>query len=139
MPLTVIEVKTARILDKPYKLTDERGLYLLVRPTGARLWRLKYRRAGVEKLLALGSYPDTSLQKARSKRDAARAILEDGRDPGAERKAEKSVRVETFAAIAEEWLATKRATLTDSTWHRDRDQLVKIVGPHLGNKPIAAI
>jgi len=65
--------------------------------------------------------------------------LEDGRDPGAERKAEKSVRVETFAAIAEEWLATKRATLTDSTWHRDRDQLVKIVGPHLGNKPIAAI
>jgi hypothetical protein len=49
----VIEVKTARILDKPYKLTDERGLYLLVRPTGARLWRLKYRIAGVEKLLAL--------------------------------------------------------------------------------------
>ena len=111
----------------------------MVRPSGARLWRLKYRIAGVEKLLTLGSYPDTSLQKARAKRDAARAILEDGRDPGAERKAEKSVRVETFAAIAEEWLATKRATLTDSTWHRDRDQLVKIVGPHLGNKPIAAI
>lgn len=77
MPLTVVEVKTAKILDKPYKLTDEKGLYLLVGPTGARLWRLKYRIAGVEKLLALGSYPDTSLQRARSKRDAARAMLED--------------------------------------------------------------
>jgi Arm DNA-binding domain len=54
--------------------------------------------AGIEKLLALGSYPDTSLQKARAKRDAARAILEDGRDPGAERRAEKSVRAAAFFA-----------------------------------------
>jgi hypothetical protein len=67
VPLTDTEVRTAKILDKPYKLADERGLYLLVNPTGSRLWRLKYRVAGVEKLLALGSYPDTSLQKCPGK------------------------------------------------------------------------
>jgi hypothetical protein len=139
MPLTVIEVKTAKILDKPYKLADEKGPYLLIRPNGSRLWRFKYRLAGIEKLLSLGTYPDTSLQKARAKRDEAKATLQDGGDPSAKRKAEKSSRVDTFSAISKEWLETKRATLTESTWHRDHDQLFKIVGPHLGNKPIAAI
>ncbi len=139
MSLTDTEVRKARILDKPYKLADERGLYLLVNPTGSRLWRFKYRIGGVEKLLSLGNYPDTSLQKARAKRDAARTLLADGGDPGAKRKAEKSAQSDTFEAVAEEWLQTKRATLTDSTWQRDRDQLVKIVGPHLGKKPITAI
>jgi integrase len=139
MPLTDTEVRKARILDKPYKLGDERGLYLLVNPSGSRLWRFKYRVAGVEKLLSLGSYPDTSLQKARAKRDAARILLADGGDPGAKRKAEKRAQSATFAAVAEEWLQTKRATLTDSTWQRDRDQLFKIVGPYLGKRPIAAI
>ena len=139
MSLTDTEVRKARILDKPYKLSDERGLYLLVNPSGSRLWRFKYRIGGVEKLLSLGNYPDTSLQKARAKRDAARTLLADGGDPGAKRKAEKSAQSDTFEAVAEEWLQTKRATLTDSTWQRDRDQLVKIVGPHLGKKPITAI
>jgi integrase len=93
----------------------------------------------VEKLLSLGNYPNTSLQKARAKRDAARTLLVDGGDPGAKRQAEKVAQTATFAAVAEEWLETKRATLTDSTWQRDRDQLVKIVGPFLGKRPIAAI
>jgi len=137
--LTDTQVRTAKILDKRYKLADERGLYLLVTPSGSRLWRFKYRMAGVEKLLCLGSYPDTSLQKARTKRDAARTMVADGEDPSAKRKAEKNARFDTFAEVAEEWLETKRATLTASTWQRDRDQLVKIVGPHLGRKPIKAI
>ena len=128
MPLTDTEVRKARILDKPNKLGDERGLYRLVNPSGSRLWRFKYRVAGVEKLLSLGNYPDTSLRKARAKRDAARTLLADRGDPGAKRKAEKHAQSDTFEAVAEEWLQTKRATLTDSTWQRDRDQLVKIVG-----------
>ncbi len=115
MPLTDTEVRKARIPDRPYKLADERGLYLLVNPSGSRLWRFKYRIGGVEKLLSLGNYPDTSLQKARAKRDAARTMLADGGDPGAKRKAEKSAQCDTFEAVAEEWLQTKRATLTDST------------------------
>jgi hypothetical protein len=109
-----------------------------VNRSGSRLWRFKYRVAGVEKLLSLGSYPDTSLQKARVKRDAARTLLADGGDPGAKRKAEKRAQTATFAAVPDEWLQTKRATLTDSTWQRDRDQLFKIVGPYLGKRPIAA-
>src|SRR5262249_29499413 len=83
--------------------------------------------------------PDTSLRKARDKRDAARTLLADGEDPRARRKKENDERLETFAAVANEWLETKRVTLTDSTWQRDRDQVVKIVGPHLGHKPINAI
>jgi hypothetical protein len=102
--LTDTQVRTAKILDKRYKLADERGLYLLVTPSGSRLWRFKYRMAGVEKLLSLASYPDTSLQKARTKRDAARTMVADGEDPSAKRRAEKNARFNTFAEVAEEWL-----------------------------------
>jgi integrase len=66
-------------------------------------------------------------------------MLADGGDPGAKRKAEKHAQTATFAAVADEWLESKRATLTDGTWERDQDQLFKIVGPYLGKRPIAAI
>lgn len=71
MALTARQVETARPKEKDYKLSDERGLYLLVKTTGARYWRLKYRIAGKEKKLALGVYPDVSLAEARIKRDDA--------------------------------------------------------------------
>jgi hypothetical protein len=80
----------------PYAQNPERGLYLLVNPSGSRLWRLKYRAASAGKLLVLGSYPDTSLHKAGAKRDAARTMLAEGVDPGAERKAEKHVQIDTL-------------------------------------------
>ena len=75
---------------KPYKLADERGMFLLVNPTGSRWWRFKYRRPGTRKenLLSLGTYPDVSLKRAREKRDEARRLLADGIDPGDKRKAE---------------------------------------------------
>lgn len=69
MSLTDTAIKAAKPGDKPYKLFDERGLYLLVQPTGGRLGRLKYRVAGREKLLAIGAYPDVSLIKARERRE----------------------------------------------------------------------
>ena len=75
MALTARQVETARPKEKDYKLSDERGLYLLVKTTGARYWRLKYRIAGKEKKLALGVYPDVSLAEARIKRDDARKII----------------------------------------------------------------
>src|SRR5690606_2791599 len=65
-------VKNAKAAAKPYKLSDERGLFLHVQPTGAKWWRFKYMFAGKEKLLSLGTYPDTSLALAREKRDKAR-------------------------------------------------------------------
>ena len=137
MSLTELAIRAAKPHAKPYKVYDEKGLFLLVRPNGSRLWRFKYSHGGVEKLLSLGAYPDVALKRARAKRDEARALVADTVDPSAKRKAERSARTETFAALAEEWLETKKATLTQSTWQRDRDQLVKLVGPYLGNRPIA--
>ena len=107
--LNVYEVKNAAPREKPYKLFDSRGLYLLVNPNGSRLWRYKYRFNSREKCLALGSFPDVRLSLARDKRDAARAmIVQKGLDPSAQRKAEKIARklanAGTFKAIGEEWL-----------------------------------
>jgi hypothetical protein len=110
-----------------------------MKPNGMRLWRFKYVYSGVEKLLALGAYPEVPLKRARAKRDEARRLLADAVDPSAKRKSEKSAQAETFAAVAVEWLDTKKETLTESTWARDRDQLVKLVGPYLGTRPIAQI
>jgi hypothetical protein len=74
MKLNARQVDTAKPKDKPYKLADGGGLYLLVNPNGARYWRLKYRVAGKEKLLALGVYPDVTLADARAKRDEAKGV-----------------------------------------------------------------
>lgn len=139
MSLTEFAIRSAKPQPKPYKVFDEKGLFLLVRPNGARLWRFKYFHGGIEKLLSLGAYPEVPLKRARAKRDEARALVADAIDPSAKRKAEKSAHTETFAALAEEWLETKRDTLTASTWQRDRDQLFKLVGPYLGKRPIAEI
>jgi integrase len=139
MSLTELAIRAAKPQAKPYKVYDEKGLFLLVKPNGARLWRFKYAHAGVEKLLSLGSYPEVPLKRARAKRDEARNLVADAIDPSAKRRAEKSARADTFAAVAQEWLQTKKDALTASTWARDRDQLVKLVGPYLGSRPIAQI
>ena len=77
--LTELQIRAAKPREKPYKLFDERGLYLLITPVAdsyrGRLWRLRYRYSNVEKLLALGNYPDVSLKRAREKRDEARRLL----------------------------------------------------------------
>jgi hypothetical protein len=71
MPLTDTAVRNAKPLAKPYKLSDGGGLHLLIQTNGAKLWRLAYRFAGKQKTLALGGYPDVSLQKARKVRAEA--------------------------------------------------------------------
>src|SRR4051794_9407559 len=88
--------KTKRPL-KPTKLADERGMYLFLTPSGGRLWRLKYRFGGKEKLLALGRYPDLSLAKAREARDDARKALAQGIDPSVTRQQEKREKAEASA------------------------------------------
>jgi integrase len=111
----------------------------LVTTAGGRLWRFRYRLGGVEKLLTLGAYPDVSLKRAREKRDDARRSVADGIDPGAKRRAEHDAEINTFVAVADEWLLTKKNALTPATWERDHRQLHKWVVPYLGNKPIASI
>jgi integrase len=101
--LTDTAIKAAKPRDKPYKLYDERGLFMLLSPAGGRWWRLKYRVEGKEKLLSLGVYPDVTLKQARDRRDAARRQLADHIDPGATRRAEKTADADTFEAVALEW------------------------------------
>lgn len=139
MSLTEVEIRTAKGQAKAYKLYDEKGLFLLVKPTGGRLWRFKYFFDRAERLLSLGLYPDVSLKVARARRDEARRMVADGIDPSAKRKAEQDSKIDTFNAIAQEWLLTKKSSLSEGTWQRDHDQLVKMLGPHIGKRPITEI
>lgn len=91
MSLTDVEVRNAKAREKPYRLSDEKGMYLVVTTTGAKYWRLKYRHVGKEKLLALGVYPETGIKDAREKRDAARKLLSTGVDPLAAKKPRKQL------------------------------------------------
>ncbi|MGP2694326.1 tyrosine-type recombinase/integrase [Serratia nevei] len=143
MPLTDIKVKTAKPMDKAYKLTDGGGMYLLVKPNGSKYWRLKYRFVGKEKMLSIGVYPDVSLADARQKRDEARKILAAGGDPGEVKKADKLAQKlsteNTFEAIAREWHKQK----ADRWSLRYRDEIIdtfeKDIFPYLGRRPIAGI
>ncbi|EKN3345701.1 tyrosine-type recombinase/integrase [Yersinia ruckeri] len=143
MPLTDIKVKTAKPMDKAYKLTDGGGMYLLVKPNGSKYWRLKYRFVGKEKMLSIGVYPDVSLADARQKRDEARKVLAAGGDPGEVKKADKLAQKlsteNTFEAIAREWHRQK----ADRWSLRYRDEIIdtfeKDIFPYLGRRPIAEI
>ena len=143
MPLTATEVKQAKSKDKPYKLADGGGLYLLVNPKGAKYWRYKYRYAGKEKTLALGVYPEVPLKAARQKHLAGRDQLSQGIDPGEQRKVEKLTRhiasAESFEAIAREWFATKMSDKSESHANRTIRALEKDLFPALGSRPIATI
>lgn len=106
MALTDAGIRKTKPTDKPQKLTDDGGLYLLLNPNGSRWWRYKYRFEGKEKLLSLGTYSETSLADAQEKHDSARKQLRTGIDPGAHRKAMKAAGEEraanSFSVIAEE-------------------------------------
>jgi integrase len=125
------------------KWFDAGGLFLLVTKGGSRLWRLKYRFGGKEKLLALGPYPKVSLKQARDARDLAKALLRDGKDPSVHRlevrDAEKERAANTFEAIALEWHGVKKASWTKVHAADVLSTLKYMVFPELGNTPIADI
>lgn len=137
--LSEIAIRAAKPREKPYKLSDERGLYLLVNPNGSRWWRFKYSRFGKERGLSLGVYPDVTLAMARKRRDEARTQLADGIDPSHKRKAEKLSNANTFRAIAEEWLALQKDKLNVRTFDKAKYQLESFVYPRLGDTPITKI
>ncbi len=116
--LTALAIKAA----KPGKLFDGGGLYLDVRPNGARYWRMKYRHGGRENLLAFGVYPEVSLSEARRRRDEARALLRDGKDPSAEKKAAKDAQRRNaeaaFPKVAAAWLAFKKRSWAVETYRK---------------------
>lgn len=109
MPLTDTEIRNKKPAEKPVKLFDGRGLFLIVTPAGGKWWRFRYKFDDKEKLLSLGIYPDVGLKGARERRDAARKLLADGIDPGENRKAQKSARADwaanSFGVVVREWFA----------------------------------
>lgn len=141
--LTAVAIRNARPSDKVQRLFDGGGLYLEVAPNGSRYWRMKYRYAGKEKRLAFGVFPEVTLSEARAKRDAARSAIREGRDPSAERRANRLRAVlsaeTTFEAIGREWLATQKKKLAASTFVKSEWMLVDNVFPWLGSRPIAEI
>ena len=139
MPLTDAAVRAAKPRQKAYKLFDERGLYLLVDPKGGRWWRFKYRVDGREKLLSLGTFPDTPLKRAREKRDDARRQVADGVDPSAARQARRASLENTFEGIAREHLELQRKKLDARTHVKKLAWFERHVFPYLGRLPIAKI
>ena len=143
MPLTATAVIHAKGRAKPYKLTDERGLYLLVTPRGQRYWRFNYRYGGKAKTLAFGVFPDVSLADARERRDAARRTLAAGEDPGTVNRVaaaeEKARQQASFAAVADEWLkrlkteGRSESTLSKMHW------LIDFARPSLADRPMTEI
>jgi len=111
MPLSARSVATAAAGTRPRRLSDERGLYLLVQPSGAKWWRFDYTIYGRRKTLSLGTYPDVSLAKAREKRDEARRLVVDDIDPSVDRRQKRhALRTDTLQAIADEWTAQQAKT-----------------------------
>lgn len=143
MPLSATAVTNAKPKAKSYKLADSGGLHLLVTTKGQRYWRFNYRFDGKYQTLAFGVYPDVGLADARAKRDAARKVLASGEDPSLRQKEDareaKARSADTFAIIAEEWLARSvtqgraPATLKKQRW------LVEFAYPALGERPISQI
>lgn len=146
MALTDTAVRNAKPKDKPYKLGDSRGLFLLVQPSGGKLWRLKYRVEKSEKKLALGTYPEVSLSDARKRRDEARELLAAGKDPSLEKQRDKlrakTNAENTFSVLAAEYFDKRKrdghtpwaaATASKNEW------MLSLISPMLGRLPIADI
>ncbi|RAO75991.1 integrase [Dyella jiangningensis] len=143
MPLTDTSIRKTKASDKPLKLSDGAGLYLLLNPNGSRWWRFDYRNGGKRKTLSMGTYPDTGLADAREKRNEARRLLAAGVDPGEHRKATKAAGAEraanSFAVIAEEWLAKQAGRMAPATLEKARWTFDDLVFPWMGDRPIADI
>jgi integrase len=143
MSLTDTAVRNAKPEAKPKKLFDGGGLFLLVTPSGSRMWRLKYRFSGKEKLLALGVYPDVGLAAARKKRDEAREKLAAGVDPGEARKTEKrTARINannTFEAVALGWMEERKTFVEVAQYEKTLARFKNDVFPWIGKRPVTEI
>lgn len=146
MPLADIAIRNAKPREKPYKMGDGLGLFLLVTPSGGKLWKLKFRVDGLEKKLALGTYPSVSLGEARKKRDDARKGLAAGTDPALEKRLAKLRRREevanTFSVIAREFFE-KRTADGDKAWSaatlKKNEWLHDVLAPTIGKRPVSDI
>lgn len=144
MTLNALQIRGFSASDGPYKKADERGLYLEVFPTGSKLWRLKYYIAGKEKRIALGAWPEISLQKARHMRDEMRLRIANGEDPALTRKRAKATAkisaANTFESVAREYIEEKmvgedraEGTLLKARW------FLELLAPAIGSMAISDV
>ena len=129
MPLSHFSLQKAKPADKPYKISDGGGLFVLIQPNGSKLWRMKYQLLGIERSLSFGSYPAISLADARMNRDEARKLLATGTDPSTQKKHDKLAAETaakcTFAHVAAEHIANLEAngsaasTIQKNRWVRE--------------------
>ncbi len=143
MALTDLQLKQAAPRERDWKLSDSGGLYILVRPNGSKLWRMKYRQLGKEKKLSFGRYPEVGLKEARLLRDEARVEIARGGDPARRKREEKVAALiragDTFEAVAYEYIAKREAeglamaTLVKNNW------LASVLSKSIGHRPVAEI
>jgi integrase len=143
MALSDTAIRNAKPQEKQYKLHDEGGLFIIVRPSGGKLWRLKYRYQGKEQQLTVGTYPTIGLKEARARRDDAKKLLAAGANPGVEKKRQTAAAAiaaeNTFKAVAEEFIDKReRDGLADATLVKAR-WFLSLLEPALGRRPISDI
>lgn len=143
MKLNDKRCKAAQPKEKPYKLSDGGGLYMLVKPDGGKFWRMKYRFMRKERLLSFGAYPTISLLDARDHREAAKKLLLAGKDPSSVKQENDRNAIlaskNTFEVVALEWIEKEREHWTPNYINDVTARLEKNVFPFVGSRPIADI
>jgi integrase len=143
MPLTDIIIRNTKEKEKQYKLLDEKGLHLLIHPNGSKYWRLRYRFANKENMLALGVYPEISLKEARDKRDEVRKLIREGINPSEHRKQIKLQQITTtqssFEVISREWHVSQKSGWTEKHAINVLKRLEADIFPLIGLRPIKEI
>ena len=143
MKLTDVLVKSTKATTKRQTLFDGGGLYLVIEPSGSRLWRMKYRFNGKEKLLSFGKYPDVSLKEARERAQSARKLLGNDQDPGEVKKAKKTAiklaSENSFEAVAREWFEIWRKGASANHAKAKLARLERDVFPWIGGMPVAEV
>lgn len=143
MALTAAEVKNAKKAEKPYKLGDSGGLYLYVTPKGAKSWRMKYRFNGKEKRLTFGLYPDVPLAEARDRRDEARRMLRENKDPIVEERRREAAAIAaagaTFETIARSWHEDEKVRWSPGQAALVMRAMERDLFPDLGKLPVSDI
>ena len=141
--LTKLSITKVKCSDKQKKLSDGGGLYLLLHPNKSKYWRMKYRFAGREKTLSFGVFPEVSLADARIRRDEAKRLIREGKDPSHEKKKNKHGLKEahnnTLEVVTLEWLAMRKNELSPSYYEDVKNALKNHILPFLGDRPISSI
>jgi integrase len=139
MSLTNLQIQKAKPKEKQHKLSDGRGMYLIVSPRGGKYWRLDYRFNGKRQTLSLGTFPSTSLKDARRKCEDTKSLIEDGIDPSHQRKIKLAGDKDSFEAVAKEWYGKYRSQWTENHAATTLRRIEANLLPWLGSRPIAVV